>query len=514
METPQIRPGLVKQAESMPRVVAFFHNSAQGNLAIQLLTQIGIPNDRLGVTPPEQIEGGQGMILSIACPDEKLLAKVESICRCKAAGSTASGVELRRPSTASLPGALSMPLRSSQSNRLPWSPVLVWRSRLGPGADRPGPGGPLVRPGRAHDSNRGADPPVQRQGLDRILHLSARAQVRRSQPGLHGPRRHDPDLGRGVRRIDDAGRVPRLSPDRRMEVGRADLGLAEGQDARDSGILLHCVGPDGAAGGNWMESQECQIIEGGCGDFIMVNGREKPSLTCETRVGPDRQLYFEKGGKAVTRNSGRFNWWGRDPAWKDVLGFRGSRDVEKPAGEWNRMEVICDGDSITNIVNGYVVNVGTKSSLTKGKIMFQSEGAEIFFRKIEVRPLDREGSITHRAAVLARVGAADQDAALEVDADRLVAAEAAADLDEPVPLGLELRGGLRGRSPTRARPCRRRRPAGRSARTSRSGGTGARRRPPARPCRSRSCCRSPARAPGPACRPPSGRSSARACRPW
>ena len=51
------------------------------------------------------------------------------------------------------------------------------------------------------------------------------------------------------------------------------------------------------------------------------------------------------------------------------------------------MEVICDGDTITNIVNGYVVNVGTKSSQTEGKIQFQSEGAEIFFRKIEVRPL-------------------------------------------------------------------------------------------------------------------------------
>jgi hypothetical protein len=157
--------------------------------------------------------------------------------------------------------------------------------------------------------------------------------------------------------------------------------------ARDSGVLLHCVGPDGAAGGNWMESQECQIIEGGCGDLILVSGREKPSLTCETRVGPDRQLYFEKGGKAVTRDSGRYNWWGRDPAWKDVIGFRGSRDIEKPAGEWNRTEVICDGDTITNIVNGYVVNVGTKSSLTKGKIILQSEGAEIFFRKFEIRPL-------------------------------------------------------------------------------------------------------------------------------
>jgi hypothetical protein len=158
-------------------------------------------------------------------------------------------------------------------------------------------------------------------------------------------------------------------------------------NARDSGILLHCVGSDGAAYGNWMESVECQIIEGGCGDFIMVGGREKPSLTCETRGGPDGQLYFEKGGKPVTRNSGRYNWWGRDPSWRDVVGFRGIRDVEMPAGEWNRMEVICDGNSITNVVNGYVVNEGSKSSLTKGKISFQSEGAEIFFRKIEIRPL-------------------------------------------------------------------------------------------------------------------------------
>jgi hypothetical protein len=160
--------------------------------------------------------------------------------------------------------------------------------------------------------------------------------------------------------------------------------------SRDSGILLHCVGADGAVGGHWMESIECQIIEGGCGDLLMVGGRGKPSLTCETRVGPDKQLYYEKGGEPVTRNSGRFNWWGRDTSWKDVLGFRGPSDVENPTGEWNRMEVICDGDSITNIVNGYVVNVGTKSSHTEGKIQFQSEGAEIFFRTIEVRPLIKD----------------------------------------------------------------------------------------------------------------------------
>ncbi|HEU5115071.1 MAG TPA: DUF1080 domain-containing protein, partial [Isosphaeraceae bacterium] len=157
--------------------------------------------------------------------------------------------------------------------------------------------------------------------------------------------------------------------------------------SRDSGILVHGVGPDGAAGGLWLESIECQIIEGGCGDFILVAGQGRPELTCTVRKGANNQWYFDPSGETVTRNSGRYNWWGRDPEWKDVLGYRGPRDVEKPSGEWNRIEVICDGDSITNLVNGVLVNKGTGSNRTKGKIQFQSEGAEIFFRKIEIRPL-------------------------------------------------------------------------------------------------------------------------------
>jgi hypothetical protein len=81
MELPQIRPGRVGPTEPPLRVVAFFYNSAQGNSAIQLLTALGVPNDRLGVTPPERIETGQGMVLAIACTDEKMAGQVESICR-------------------------------------------------------------------------------------------------------------------------------------------------------------------------------------------------------------------------------------------------------------------------------------------------------------------------------------------------------------------------------------------------------------------------------------------------
>jgi hypothetical protein len=81
MEFPQIRPGVVHEGQPAARVVAFFYNTAQGNSAIQLLTAMGIRNDQLGVTTPERIETGQGMVLSIPCPDEAMVTKVEALCR-------------------------------------------------------------------------------------------------------------------------------------------------------------------------------------------------------------------------------------------------------------------------------------------------------------------------------------------------------------------------------------------------------------------------------------------------
>jgi hypothetical protein len=159
--------------------------------------------------------------------------------------------------------------------------------------------------------------------------------------------------------------------------------------ARDSGILVHAVGEDGAYSNTWLESIESQIIEGGYGDFILVGGKNKPSLTAEVREGANNQLYWQEGGKKVTRDRGRFNWYGRDPEWKDELGFRGKQDLEKPTGEWNRSEVICSGDTIRNLFNGKIVNYGTNSSHTFGKIQIQSEGAEILIRRVELRPVKR-----------------------------------------------------------------------------------------------------------------------------
>ena len=166
------------------------------------------------------------------------------------------------------------------------------------------------------------------------------------------------------------------------------------QNARDCGVLVHCFGPDDAIGGHWMQSMECQMIEGGTGDLLVVSkpGGVPMSLSAEVRKKEDGEWYYEPDGSGELRafNSGRINWWGRSLKWKDAIGFRGEQDVEKPLGEWNLLEVICDGDTITNKLNGQVVNVGLKSSVTKGKITFQSEGAEVFFRKIEIHALPKK----------------------------------------------------------------------------------------------------------------------------
>lgn len=170
---------------------------------------------------------------------------------------------------------------------------------------------------------------------------------------------------------------------------------ARAKATKDSGILLHSSGPDGNAG-PWMASIEFQVIEGGVGDFIVVPGKDEQgnpidvSLTAEVVKDRDGETVWKRGAERQLFKSGRVNWYGRDPDWKDELGFRGKEDVEKPDGEWNRVEAICDGDRITNLVNGVVVNEGFMATPAAGKIQFQAEGAELYFRKIELWPLDKD----------------------------------------------------------------------------------------------------------------------------
>ena len=138
-------------------------------------------------------------------------------------------------------------------------------------------------------------------------------------------------------------------------------------NACDSGILVHCVGKDQV----WPKSIEAQIIEGGTGDMLVVNG-----------------TYITVDG--VTKGPGiaRFDRPGRNP-WRDEKGFRGPNEIEKPRGEWNTMEVLCDGATVSLMVNGHPTISGTNAIPQAGKILVQSEGAEIFFRRLDVYPLTK-----------------------------------------------------------------------------------------------------------------------------
>ena len=136
--------------------------------------------------------------------------------------------------------------------------------------------------------------------------------------------------------------------------------------ARDSGILYHVVGPNKI----WPRSIEYQIIEGGTGDIILV---DLVALTV----------------KGKTMEKGRFDRFGKGK-WQDLAGYRDPNgDPEKPFGQWNTVEMVADGGNVKYWLNGKVVNEGSGAGLTRGKILFQSEGAEVFFRKIELRPLKK-----------------------------------------------------------------------------------------------------------------------------
>jgi len=160
-------------------------------------------------------------------------------------------------------------------------------------------------------------------------------------------------------------------------------------NARDSGVLIHSTGDDGAFSGIWMHSIECQLIEGGTGDLLVVgDGTPKFSLTCPVEPEKhDGSYVFKSAGNAATINGGRINWWGRDPEWKDIKGFRGAKDLEKPNGEWNKLMVIARGKEITIYLNGTLANHAIDVQPQKGRIQVQSEGAEIFFRRIDITPL-------------------------------------------------------------------------------------------------------------------------------
>lgn len=164
---------------------------------------------------------------------------------------------------------------------------------------------------------------------------------------------------------------------------------------KDSGLLIHSNGPDGGYRGIWMPSLEVQIIEGGVGDFIMVTGNDADgnpmpmSITCEVARDRDGEVIWSPGGTKETfnlKNRRRINWFGRDPDWEDVLGFRGRQDADSPGQQWTRIDTICDDDHVEVFVNGVKVNEAFDVSPASGQLQLQTELAELFVRRCDLYP--------------------------------------------------------------------------------------------------------------------------------
>jgi len=175
---------------------------------------------------------------------------------------------------------------------------------------------------------------------------------------------------------------------------------ARKERARNSGILLHCQGSDGNRAANmrgpWIVSVEYEILEGRTGDVILVSGYraengERWLPRAKMRATPGDNYWNPQGELQEFAAGGRhLHWFGRDRNLKDVLGFRGPQEVEKPTGQWNLVEVVVDGGHFIHYLNGVKVLELTEATLDHGRLLFQSEGAEVFYRRIEVQPLPRQ----------------------------------------------------------------------------------------------------------------------------
>ncbi|MCM8532746.1 MAG: DUF1080 domain-containing protein [Lentisphaeraceae bacterium] len=151
---------------------------------------------------------------------------------------------------------------------------------------------------------------------------------------------------------------------------------------RDSGILYHANGKHGAFWNVWLSSLECQIQEGDCGDFIPLAGTS--AKTTQRRVENRKRPFFDPSGKELEQA----NYVSHSPS------------EEKPHGKWNTVEIFTIGQQSVFVVNGtpnMVLYEATQKGpngkgripLTSGRIQIQSEGAEAYYKNIEIKKIKK-----------------------------------------------------------------------------------------------------------------------------
>jgi hypothetical protein len=125
----------------------------------------------------------------------------------------------------------------------------------------------------------------------------------------------------------------------------------------NSGVLLHVQEKDEV----WPTSVEAQMLSGRAGDIWLIY-----PPTVKLDIDPARQ----------------------DPKQARHYLRLQKEEIEKPFGEWNEYEITCKGGDVTLVVNGKKANEGKNGNLTRGRIALQSEGAEVHFKDIVIKPLN------------------------------------------------------------------------------------------------------------------------------
>ena len=165
--------------------------------------------------------------------------------------------------------------------------------------------------------------------------------------------------------------------------GALSWGPKKGQK-KDSGLLYNSVGKYGADGGSWMRSQEFQIEEGNTGDYWGCAGGEADIPA--DKKSETSYVYNPAGAMTVFSQDSK---QGRHCIKQG--------DAENPSGQWNTLDLYTHGDTSIHVVNGKVMMVlyhnrqmdnGQETLLTKGRIQLQSEGAELFYRHIQIQSID------------------------------------------------------------------------------------------------------------------------------
>jgi hypothetical protein len=154
---------------------------------------------------------------------------------------------------------------------------------------------------------------------------------------------------------------------------------------RDSGLLYHVHAAPGVQGRTWARSIELQIQEHDVGDLYAVGSAI--AVRAKPRTGTQPTLYdYDPTGEWTffSQSQGAPGRCIKQP------------DNERPTGEWNTVELIAFGEDAIHIVNGKVVmrlhgavriDGDVPTPVTSGPIILQSEGAEVFYRDIELRPI-------------------------------------------------------------------------------------------------------------------------------